>query len=68
MGQIGRASQSTGRPESQIQENKHRQEGYSQGAATGSLSAGLGHLRSLGDATSVATSKSSGASCSVYLL
>lgn len=33
MGQIGKASESTGRPERQIQENKHRQKGYSQGAA-----------------------------------
>lgn len=51
MGQIGRASGSTGRPESQIQENKHRQKGYSEGAATENLSADIGHLTCLGHAS-----------------
>lgn len=51
MGQIGKASESTGRPESQIQENKHRQKGYSQGAATENLSADMGHPTRLGHAS-----------------
>lgn len=51
MGQIGKASESTGRPERQIQENKHRQKGYSQGAATENLSADVGHPTRLGHAS-----------------